>query len=261
MNKICNSKASVMLIGLVLALSIFALGVLGNEGLGWFASNDKVTANGMGISVDGEFDVVKSVEYYAISSISLDEANNIYTFKDRLPDDGVKSLGQFSTLVAERQLLIKIILNDNVKGVEISAESSASGYIGSDPSQIKKENNSLSSVVELYSVSGSLVSSTDNGYVISSENFQGEPSRFSDVSVDDGNATTDFRAHVQVYQTESGVDDDVVYIIVDYYEAAAEHVMDIASMLEMSGQLSFSDNEDKVITFTPDFTITVAKMA
>ena len=54
-----------MLIGLVLALSIFAMGVLGNEGLGWFASNDKVTANGMGISVDGEFDVVKSVEYYA----------------------------------------------------------------------------------------------------------------------------------------------------------------------------------------------------
>ena len=247
-----------MLIGLVLTLSIFAMGVLGNEGLGWFASNDRVTANEMSISVNGEYDFVKSVEYYSISSISLDEANNIYTFKERLPDDGVKSLGLFSTLVAERQLLIKIILQDDVGGVQISATSSATEYIADATPDIKKENNSLSSVVEFYSVSGTLVSSTDNGYVISSENFQGGPASFTSISVnDDKSVSVSFSQYIEVYHTESGVDDDVIYIIVDYYEAAAEHVMDTASMLEMNGQLVFGDEEERIITFAPDFTITV----
>lgn len=247
-----------MLIGLVLTLSIFAMGVLGNEGLGWFASNDKVTANDMSISVDGDFGIVKNVEYFSISSVSIEGVNNIYTFKDQLSKDGPKSLGQFSTLVAERQILIKITLHDGVERVRVGASSSASEYIADSTPSITRDDNSLSSIVELYSVSGELVSSTDNGYVISSGNFQGGPSRFASVTLDGAEATVDFRQDIPVYETENGLDENAVYIIVDYYELAAEHVMEVAAGLIADREITFDENdEDQIITFAPDFKITV----
>lgn len=251
-----------MLIGLVLALSVFAMGILGNEGLGWFASNDKVTANDMGISVNGDFNIIEGVEYFAIESISLDGVNNIYSFKNELPESEPKSLGQFSTLVAERQILIKITLHEGVGAVRVFASSSAEEYIADDTPSITRDNNSLSSIVEFYSVSGDSVDTANGEYVISSENFQGGASRFADVNVSGGSVTSSFTPYILVYETESGVKDNVVYIIVDYYEDAAEHVMDTASMLEANGEITFDGNEDDhVITFAPDFKILVEKVA
>jgi hypothetical protein len=252
-----------ILVGVVLVLSIFALGFLGNEGLGWFASNDKVTANDMGISVNGEFDIVESVEYFAIESITLDSEtkDNIYTFKNKLSDGDHKNLGEFSTLVAERQILIKINLNDDVGAVRVTATSSATEYIADETPDISKENNSLSSVVEFYSIAGSSVDTSGGSYVISSESFQGEASRFSSVDVNGSQVTTSVTPYISVYETAEGADDDVIYIIVDYYEDAAEHVMDTSSMLMTNGELVFDDNEDMIITFASDFTISVAKQA
>ena len=253
-----------ILVGIVLVLSVIALGFLGNEGLGWFASNDKVTANEMGISVNGEFDIVGSVEFFAIESISLDSTtkDNIYTFKNKLSESDPKNLGQFSTLVAERQLLIKISLSDDVSSVRVTAASSASEFIADETPNISKANNSLSSVVEFYSISGgSVTTSNDGSYVISSESFQGEASRFSTVDINGSQVTTSFTPDISLYETESGVEDDVIYIIVDYYEEAAEYVMDTSSMLMTNGELVFDDTEDMIITFASDFTITVAKLA
>ena len=259
MNKICNSKASMMLIGLVLTLSIFAMGVLGNEGLGWFASNDRVTADDMGISVTGEFDVINMVEYFAIESISLDDTKNIYTFNNTPLGEGEKNLGLFSTLVAERQILIKITLNDNVGAVRVSATSSADGYIADETPNISKEHNSLSSVVEFYSVPADAVDTSGDKYVISSEAFEDNSSRFADVEVDGNRADISFTPYISVCETSG---DNVIYIIVDYYEAAAEHIMDTVSMLELNGEITFDENdEEHIITFAPDFTITVGKIA
>ena len=249
-----------MLIGLVLTLSIFAMGVLGNEGLGWFASNDRVTADDMGISVNATFDIVKSVEYFKIDSISLEDASNIYTFKKALTNKDEIILDTFSTLVAERQILIKITLQDGVSAVKVTAESSATEYIADETHDIKKENNSLSSVVELYSIPGSAVDTSGGAYVISSESFQSD-ARFASVDISGINAITSFTQYISVYETENGKDDDVIYIIVDYYEDAAEHVMETAGTLELNGELVFGDTEDKILRFTPDFTISVAKVA
>ena len=260
-SKVVNTKITLTLFGLVLALSIFALGILGNEGLGWFASNDRTEANNMSISVDGDFGVVKSVEYFSISSISLDGSNNIYIFKDLLSEDEPKSLGQFSTLVAERQILVRITLHDSVGRVQISANSSASEYIADATPSITRDNNSLSSVVELYSISGEFVDYTENGYVISSENFQGDSSRFSSVTIDD-TVHVDFKKDIPVYETQSGVDENSVYIIIDYYEDAAKHVMDVAAELIADGSITFDENDDdQIITFAPDFKLTVIKIA
>lgn len=248
-----------MLIGLVLVLSIFALGVLGNEGLGWFASNDKVTADDMSITVNGEFDIVKSVEYFAIESVSLDGVINIYTFKDQLAEGAPKSLGQFSTLVAERQILIKITLNDNVGAVRVTAESAVSEYIADETPTVSKTGNSLSSVVEFYSISGKYVTCDEESveYVVSSDHFhEGSASRFSTVTVGENGVSTSFDQIISLYATEDGTDEDVIYIVVDYYEDAAEHVIDIANEL-----IDFGEDLEKIITFAPDFKITVAKIA
>ena len=253
-----------MLIGLVLTLSIFAMGVLGNEGLGWFASNDRVTANDMGITVNGESDIVKSVEYFKIESISLDSTSkyNIYTFKDDVTNNAEeRKLDTFSTLVAERQLLIKITLQDGVGAVRVTAASSATEYIADATPDISIENNSLSSVVEFYSISGAEVSISGDSYVISSQNFQGTPSRFSEITPNGNTVTTSFTQYIPVYETEGNADEDVIYIIVDYYEDAAEHVMDTASMLVTNGMLDFGEDENKIIGFIPDFTISVVKIA
>ena len=51
MKKLVYSKASLILTGLVLMLSIIAQGALVSEGLGWFARNDRVDSAGMSISV------------------------------------------------------------------------------------------------------------------------------------------------------------------------------------------------------------------
>ena len=222
-----------MLIGLVLTLSIFAMGVLGNEGLGWFASNDRVAANDMDITVNGKFEIVKTVEYFAIESISLDGANNIYTFNNELSQEGEKNLGQFSTLVAERQILIKITLKDDIGAVRITATSSATEYIADETPDISKKQNSLSSVVEFYSVPGGAVDTSDGKYVASSDDFMENYSRFSDIVVNGSSVTASFSQYIQIYETQGGGDDDVIYIIVDYYEDAAEHVMDTASMVNM----------------------------
>ncbi len=248
MNKTVSSRVTLILFSLVLALSIGALGMLGNRGLGWFADNDKVTADGMSITVNGDHGVVDNVQYYEISSIALEGGNNVYTFTKEI--NGNPSLGEFSTLVANRQILIKITLDPSIGAVTVSADSSAPGFISS----VKENGNSLSSAVAFYAVSGEDVEAGSDGppYVISSGDFYGDGAyTFSDITVSGSTVTATFDPEItDLFTTEDGAHESAVFIIVDYYEDAAEHIVDLANQSGLGG---------KTITFIPDFEITVSK--
>ena len=64
MNIKAKAKAQFIIAGIALVFSIFALFTINkNNGLAWFSSNDKVTANGLAVQVKCD-DIFVSIEYY-----------------------------------------------------------------------------------------------------------------------------------------------------------------------------------------------------
>ena len=167
MKKYFSSKIGIFLSSSTLILSIFALLLL-NGSTAWFAENDRVTADGMHVKVSSPDNLVESVQYFPISSITLSENYNIYTFslEDEITDTTQIKLGTFSTLESERQLLIKINLSQEVDSVIVSAEAEAESYIiEAEDTIINMKGNPLSSVIEFYCVSD--IEEENGCYVIS----------------------------------------------------------------------------------------------
>ena len=254
MKKMLDARLGIVFISLVLILSIFALMML-NGSAAWFAENKDVGANNMNVTVKSPAQIVDSVEYYPISSISLSGNNNIYTFSSTPIDESEnKSLGTFSTLVAERQLLIKINLKAEATGARVIASSYADSYIiENEDTVINKDGNSLSSVVEFYSIAN--VEQTSEGYVISSGDIQDSVSRFSDIDKSYGSIPASFSPETDIYSTPTDQTDKSIFIIVDYYEESVEYVIDHINNLMMDGATDVVAGEK--INFICDFEILV----
>lgn len=254
MKKRVEARVGIIFISLTLILSIFAFMLL-NGSVAWFAENRDIDASNMSVQVKSPAQIIDSVEYYPISSISLSGNNNIYTFSSTPIDESeTKSLGTFSTLVAERQLLIKINLKAEATGARVIASSYADSYIvKNEDTIINKDGNSLSSVVEFYSIAN--VEETSEGYVISSGDIQDSVSRFSDIDAEYGSIPASFSAETDIYSTPTGQTDEAIFIIVDYYEESVEYVMDYVNNLIMDSSTDVVAGEK--INFICDFEILV----
>ena len=127
-----------MLIGLVLALSIFALGVLGNEGLGWFASNDKVLGSGMGVQVKLETGIDGELKCFPITDI-IDDTYTVSYEEEvySLPTNDPNSI-----IYTEYKKALAVILtfNSSTGGSVSVALSASSGLDGVDSTDNKISN-------------------------------------------------------------------------------------------------------------------------
>lgn len=253
-----SSKIGIIFITLFLLLSIFALLLL-NESSAWFAENRDLDAENMKVQVKAPAQIVERVDYYRISSITLSGGDNIYTFSSTpIAENENKSLGTFSTLVAERQLLIKITLNEGVTGAHVGAVSETDEYIADAINErIMKEDNPLSSVVEFYSISD--LEQTSEGYVISSADISNTVARFVTLSESNGQMITSFDSDISIYSTAAEDHDHIIFIMVDYYEESVEFVMDTVNRLIMEGNGKTDAVMGENIEFVSDFTITVSQ--
>lgn len=256
MKKHIDARIGIIFISLTLILSIFALLLL-NGSVAWFAENKDLDVYNMTVSVKSPTQIVESVEYYPISSVSLSGDNNIYTFSSTpIAENENKALGTFSTLIAERQLLVKINLKPEITGARVVADSYADSYmIENEDTVINKDGNSLSSVVEFYSIPD--VAKTSEGYVISGESIKDTVTRFSDVSGSYGKITASFSSEIDIYSTPQGQTDNAIFIVIDYYEDSLNYVMDHVSNLMIDGSTDVVSGEK--INFICDFEILVVE--
>ena len=257
LSKQLSAKLGIMFASLALILSIFAMLMQGGS-VAWFAENDKATANGMAIEIDGPPDIIGDIEIFPIYSIALsgneDQGNyNIYTFSaTKIEDPALMKLGVFSPLDAKRQILIRIPLAEGVSSVRVVAESTSSSYMVEDEETlIYKENNPLSSVVEFYAVSN--VEKSGDYYVIPGQNAD-RFHRFASITEQEGEVEASFSPTIDLYSTQSG-DDDAVFIIVDYYEESINYVLDFVNALIMENKTDVTAGDN--LEFISDFKITV----
>lgn len=260
MNKTVSSRVTLILFGLVLAVSIFALGMLGNKGLGWFADNDEVDAAGMSVSVNAVPGTVIKVDYYEISSIALSGGENIYTFsKTPIADVADRHLKEYSPIVAERQMLVKITLADTLDAATVRAVTDTTDYVieDQDDPEVNQANNPLSSVIAFYALSD--VQETSEGYVVSSENFQNHTAaHFVTVGEQDGKTQVSFDDNdILIYQTPEGDTDNTIFIMLDYYEESIGYVLSVVNHLMMvNGKTDIQPGEN--VQFVCDFEIVVS---
>jgi hypothetical protein len=226
-----------------------------NGSVAWFAENKEVDAENMTVRVSSPSKLVMSVEYFPISEISLSGNQNIYTFsKTPLGEDENKCLGTYSTLVAQRQLLIKINLNPGVADAKLVAKSSTDSYIIKDRNTvINKDGNPLSSVVEFYAIDD--VTVTNDGYVITGDHIIDPIARFSDVDTSNGNNSVSFSPEVDIVSAPVGETNKSLYIMVDYYEKSLDYVMDHISNLMIDNSTDIISGD--TVNFVCDFEIHV----
>lgn len=258
MNERFSAKVGSILAALFLILSIFALMSL-NGTVAWFVNGNSVDSSGMHVKVATE-QIVESVEFFPISSISLsgnseDGFHNTYSFTaEKITDPEKMQLGEFSTLVAKRQLLIKINLHGEKSSATVSAVSEAEDYMIEDANTIvNKTGNSLSSVVEFRVATDVLLQNGE--YVISDENIVSTTS-FSSVLVEDEETNVSFTKSIDLYSTPQNETDNSIFIIVDYSEKSVEYVIDHVNHLITAGLTDIEAGES--INFICDFEIIVS---
>lgn len=254
MKKYFSSKICIFLSSSTLILSIFAL-ILLNGSTAWFAESERVTADGMHIKVSSPNNLVESVQYFPISSITLSGNYNIYTFslEDEITDTTQIKLGTFSTLESERQLLIKINLSQEVDSVIVSAEAEAESYIiEAEDTVINMKGNPLSSVIEFYCVSD--VEEENGCYVISGEDIVDSVTRFAEKA--NGETPFDFNNKKELYSTAVGDSDNFIFIILDYYKLSADYITNHVNGLIMDKLTDVTAGQN--VEFVCDFVIVVS---
>ena len=256
MLKLIHSRASVLLVALTLILSIFAFCLL-NGSVAWYANNDKVSGRNMNVEVKTKTDdeLVKGIDFYSISSVTLSGDNNIYTFNPTaIAENDSKTLGAYSSIVAERQLLIKITLNKDFTRARVDAATETEQYVVDSISSMTQLTNPLSSVVEFYAVNA--VTTTDDGaYVVSSADMN-SAERFAILTEQSGNTVTDFDKDISLGYISATEHDHAIFVMIDYYEDSIKYVLE--SVLNSSDQnTSIKLNTD--LGFVCDFTLIVDK--
>ncbi|MBR5242262.1 MAG: hypothetical protein IKV20_03895 [Clostridia bacterium] len=72
MNKVVSRKITLTLLELSLLIAVVALAMLSNSGLGWFASNDRVDATEMSVSVRVSSGLTGELKSYPVTDITDD---------------------------------------------------------------------------------------------------------------------------------------------------------------------------------------------
>ena len=252
-------KCSIFFAAFFLALSIAAF-VLMNGSVAWFADNDEVDASNMSVSVKTDSDAGLVVDYYEISSIALSEGKNIYTFsKTPITNVTDRHLKEYSHVVAERQMLIKITLPDTMSGATVRAVTDTTDYVIEDQNdpEVNKADNPLSSVIAFYALSG--VDETDGGYVVSINNSENDTvAHFVTITEDEGKRQASFdNSDILIYETPEGNTDKTIFIMLDYYEASIGYVLSVVNHLMMIGGKTDIQAGDNV-EFVCDFDIVVS---
>ena len=256
MNEKTLAELRTIFTGLVLVFSVVALLTI-NGTLAWFASQDEVSAEGMSVAIAEQSNAVKDVVFYKIESIGVTNGNNAYYFSPVAADSG--ELGQYSSLTSTRQLLIKIVLDDSVERVTLTANIPAEAYAVGDGVIVNKNSElPLSSVVEMQVLNDrSIAGNEANGYVVYDNDELGEPSRF--VSFSGGNPVVS--KSVELYATADG-DDNAIFIFVDYYEESMEYIIAFVNDAILSRPSDYVPSADDLkigdsFNFICDFTIYV----
>ncbi len=247
--KLILAKISTVFAVFMLCLSIFAFVSLQNRGVAWFSANKKTDASGMTVKLDDSMNIVKTVEYYKIDAIVLQENSegeiyNEYVFKEKVASP---TLSVLSAIEPNRQILIKIELKEGVDRVTLKGQSHISTY----PTSFSKEDNSASSIIQ-FQVITDIQMNENNTYVLSSLELQ-PSTHFTTVETENGSVQIEFQKEIEIYQTPMGETDDYIYIVVDYYEPSTEYILMRANNGEIEGLEIGVDN----IGFICDFIMTI----
>ena len=71
MNTKAKAKAQFIIAGIALVFSVFALFAINNNGMAWFSSNDKATANGLAVQVKCDETILGPNSYVTTFVVSV----------------------------------------------------------------------------------------------------------------------------------------------------------------------------------------------
>ena len=249
--RLLSSALSFLLISSFLFISLMAFAGM-NKSAAWFASVKEVTGEGMSVSVEAPESYISEVEYFTIERITLSEGKNNYHFDMNAPAPS-GTLGTYSALSGERQLLVKITLPDSVDRVSLIAQSASQRYPVYNGAKITKDTPvGLSSVVKIHVLDGNHIDETDGEYVVYGSDLD-DPKSFATVS-SDGNSVT-YSQNIDLYSTPNGNNDNELYIFIDYDEESMDLLLNYVNNLIMSGLTDYVSGD--VVSFVGDFVIHV----
>ncbi len=280
--KILMSKLGIGFTAVALLLSITAFFTL-NKSAAWYNQNKVVYGNGMAVGANDDAGKIRSVEFFSIAAVELTEktlgesreyANTYLFFTQKIEENEDVLLRPHSSLDPQRQLLMKITLNTSEYFV-IDANTTVSYSefpLPKDEDAFSVTENSLASVVQFSVVDPSLsIKPTErviNGknescYVIDDFSFiQGEPDEsgktapldhhFSEITYGTNSITASMSNSVELY---SGENVRELFVVIDYYEDAAEYFRDQVSPYLMN--IQDFDMSSTPIGFKSDFVFNI----
>ena len=206
MNKTVNSRVTLILFGLVLAVSIFALGMLGNKGLGWFADNDEVDAAGMSVSVNADTLITGGLESYPVTVIE----GNAYTVSyDRqmysLPTDDPNGI---SYSEYKKALVVIITLDAHAAGTVHVLLSASGGADTIDNVADNKISNCIQISAATLSADGSVATKGGTSY--------------SFVTISDGAATKTEEINFGYFDVVEG--ENKLCFLIEYSDALLRYI-------------------------------------
>ncbi len=236
-NKLFKAKMATAFSALILLVSFVALFLVNNGTLAWFSLNKSTGVKGLEIDFQDSYGKLASApEYFIISAVKLDSSTreNIYEFSSTpVANKSEIKLETLSPIVAERQLLIKLKLNDAATTISIVAETTAEKYITNMTSPLAKaDGNPLSSIIQFQVVTD--ITSSNGMYTIKASELS-EAVHFADVNLSGTTLTVgDFARSIDVYSTAENDTDNEIFILLDYYETSADYVLEYVNNLLLS---------------------------
>ena len=267
MRKTLKPFFSMISVMLVLTLALISLALRENS-LAWFASNDQVSANGMGVAVLNEDDEFAYVYYYKVTETKLVDGTEKFYFDMSQKHTEPQVLETYSDLQGNAQVLIEVQFNEVVTDATVAVQTSTQRYLGDILKDVIQDkgpfdfdpngDNLLSNVIE-YWVMSDIATETLGGkscYSVSS-NSLGTPSTFVTFNGTDAmfnpEATT---------LTLTSLKNSTVYILYDYNAEAVVHINEIiTSYVEAATKINTNYNTillgETNINFAPDFQFVV----
>ncbi len=254
-----KTKISITLTAFALIISIIGMISLNTGGVAWFSENKDAYATGMKLSSTMDINKkIAAVECFKIGKIVLEnDGSNTYYFRKIGSSVNGLDLGEHSALVAERQVLVRFTLADGVNEIMLAASSAKDKYIvenditTANPTRVDKNGNSMSSIVQFQLVNaiseettsitssgsdGSLTTADEACYKVLGTNTDA-PLHFSSIEISGTTVTRSFDRDISIGSSVSGIESGgkkYVYVIVDYYEYAADDVQQHVNNLIMS---------------------------
>lgn len=185
--------------------------------LAWYVTNKEASVTGITGSIVEATPLIEKVEYYEATA----KTSTSFTFTKSNDADSIE-MGTYNPLDSELcpQRMIAITLKSGVSSVNISVKSRATSYLGATIKDgegnfiLSKDNpNSLTSVIGFYIPTA--VSVDDEGVVTTTIDSSDEKYFV--------NATTD-EMITNLDLGDVTPKENVVYIILDYYEDSIEHI-------------------------------------